>query len=54
MKSDPLSGKHFKMQCEHGLILAQCRCPSLDKRVVVVPCSEITDHDRLLRETGAL
>lgn len=29
---------HYMEKCEHGTLVAQCRCPSLDKPVRIVPC----------------
>lgn len=29
---------HFIKKCVHGIVLSQCRCPSADKRVEIVPC----------------
>jgi hypothetical protein len=30
-----MSGQHFRTECSCGAVLAQCRCPSPDKRVEV-------------------
>lgn len=30
--------EHFKFVCEHGTVASQCRCPSPDKAVKIVPC----------------
>lgn len=29
---------HFIKKCVHGDVISQCRCPSADKRVEIVPC----------------
>ena len=29
---------HFREMCEHGTVVAQCRCPSPDKQKILVPC----------------
>lgn len=29
---------HFRMECEHGTLAGQCRCPAPDKTVRIVPC----------------
>ena len=29
---------HFKSECKHGVLVSQCRCPSKDKSVRIVPC----------------
>lgn len=34
------NGLHSLYQCKHGVVVRQCRCPSNDKRVVVVPCPD--------------
>lgn len=29
---------HFRDECKHGKLMDQCRCPSPDKEVRIVPC----------------
>lgn len=43
-----MSGGHYREECEHGIVVGQCRCPSRDKAVHLVSCSDIRDHDERL------
>jgi hypothetical protein len=29
---------HIRKQCEHGIVVAECRCPSTNKAVQIVSC----------------
>lgn len=33
-----MSGFHFRNECKHGAVIAQCRCPGPQSVVVVDPC----------------
>lgn len=33
-----IDGSHFRNECEHGVVVSQCRCFSPDKAVRIVPC----------------
>lgn len=33
-----MSEQHYMERCEHGTVAGQCRCPSKDKSVRIVPC----------------
>jgi hypothetical protein len=46
---------HKRVECECGLLLEQCRCPSKDKYVEVVsPCTHGVSLAALEGETGDL
>lgn len=36
---------HYRNECIHGVRLGQCRCPSLNKAVHIVPCPDTKYHD---------
>ncbi len=31
---------HFRSECEHGVVVDQCRCPGPAKRVEIVECPD--------------
>ncbi len=33
-----VAGTHFIQKCRHGVVVAQCRCPSPDKLVHLIDC----------------
>jgi hypothetical protein len=35
-----LMAEHRIVKCEHGTIVAQCRCPAPDKVVTIVDCPD--------------
>jgi len=35
-----MGGVHYVEQCEHGVVVAQCRCPSKDRPVNIVACPQ--------------
>lgn len=39
---------HFRAECPHGVVYAQCRCPAADKAVRPVPCNWNDDFHRTL------
>lgn len=41
---------HYINKCEHGQVMGQCRCPSNNKYVRIVPCDHETGD---LQDTAA-
>lgn len=35
---------HFISKCKHGVVVAQCRCISVNKEVRIVPCPASCDE----------
>lgn len=43
---------HYRFECKHGHSAGQCRCPSTDKPVHLVPCEQVKDHPPTVAPTG--
>lgn len=40
-----MSDGHYRAECQHGVVVAQCRCPAPSKRLEIVrPCPMTTAH----------
>ena len=44
-------GKHYREECEHGIVKVQCKCSSADKIIYIVDCEEVKDHDARQRSS---
>lgn len=33
-----MASRHFRTECKHGVLIAQCRCPSPEKELRIAEC----------------